>query len=81
MEESEFKNREKQFVRTILFVILVIGSVFFLFKLHTTMQGHGSGNDTILYIWGLRRGIHAVGGYLIFISIVFGINSLLIKKD
>ena len=66
--------------RIILFIALVIGSVIFFFALRNATDCRGNGSTTLLCIWGLRRGLHTIGNYLMFIAIVFGVNFLLVNK-
>lgn len=61
-----------------LFLVLVIGSVIFFFILHNATVAYGDG--MFPYIYALRRGLHTIGNYLIFVSMVFGVNFLLVKK-
>ena len=79
MEQPTPTNR--QLASILLFVVLVVGSVIFFFHLLSTVEGRGSGDNTTLSIWGLKRGILDIGLYLIFVSMIFGVNFLLVKKD
>ena len=65
--------------RIALFVLLVIGSIIFFFSLSTSMSAKGSGDPVLLNIWAVLRCLQITGLYLIFVSIVFGVNCLLLK--
>lgn len=81
MENSKDKGKAVQVLQKILFFVLISGSVIFFIHLIETTEASGMGDGTILSIWGLRRGLLSIGNYLIFLAIIFGINSLLIKKE
>ena len=66
-------------MKKISFIVLVIGSVIFCFTLYNAMASHGSTNLD-LRIQGLREGLYTIGHYLIFVSIIFGANFLLVEK-
>jgi hypothetical protein len=54
------------------FVILLFGSVFFMVHFFVTTQEKGSGNVVILIEWAIRRGLHDIALYLVFVVILFG---------
>lgn len=68
-------------IRIALFIALVIGSIIFFFSLHKTTQSQGSGDMyEIMAIRGVWKSQETIGNYLILVSLVFGVNSLLIKN-
>ncbi len=54
------------------FIVLVFGSLYFGAHFLSTTQTRGSGDDHILIAWSIRRGVVALGLYVLFLAVVFG---------
>ena len=64
----------------VLLIVLVIGSVIFFFALQDATQKQGSGDmHEMMAIRGVWEAQETIGNYLIFVSVIFGVNFLLFK--